>query len=279
MNSTLDGYGLDDIQQIRKNQQVLNGTIIKMLPVIVYQMGKVASSTIIKTLHESGHHNLFQPHRILAENIAKYELKADKNGMYSIRVDEEGRLVDKYNLLKHAKIITLTREPIERNFSAFFENYRMMTGNAFEDSSHSTKEMIEMFLKNYPHDTPLEWFDEEFNKTMEIDIYDFPFNRERGYSIIDLEGSSVLIMQSEVDDATKEEALRLFLKNDKISIAHANKSSNKAYNEAYRSFKKKIVLPQDYIEKMYNAKYTKHFYSESEIEKFKQRWGSGSRVE
>ncbi len=260
------------IGQLKSSQKELQSKMEKMLPVIVYQMGKVASSTIVKTLRESGYSNLFQPHRILAENIAKYEQKADKNNEYYIRVDEEGKTIDRYNLLKGSKIITLVREPIERNFSAFFQNYKMMTGDAFQDSNDSIEEMIGHFLKNYPHETPIRWFEDEFNKVLGINLYDYPFDHEKGYSIINVNDTSILAMQSEISDKAKEEALQLFLGDSDIHIARANESSQKAYNDAYKKFKKEIVLPERYISEMYDSDYARYFYAAEEIESFKQKW-------
>ncbi len=267
----------DIIEEIKQLQKEAEARIKKIEPIIVYQMGKVASSTIVKTLREAGYTNLFQPHRILAENIAKYEKKADKSNEYYIRVDEEGKFIDRYNLVNGAKIITLVREPIERNFSAFFQNYKMMTGDEFQNSKASTDKMIEKFIHNYPHETPIRWFEDEFNKVLGIDIYDYPFDHKKGYSIIDANGISILAMQSEINDETKNQALQLFLGNSSIHISRANESSKKDYSEAYRKFKKEIVLPASYIEEMYDSNYSKYFYSPEEIEIFRQKWSKNTK--
>ncbi len=242
------------------------------MPVIIYQMGKVASSSIAKTLKNFAYKNIYQPHRILPDNILAYKYKADQSNEYSILEDEEGELISKYKLLNGAKVITLVREPIERNFSAFFQNYKMMTGEEFQDSKQNIDEMIDNFLKNYPHEIPIRWYEDEFNPVMGISIYDYPFDTQKGYSVIDLDETSILVMRSELDDLGKEKALQSFLNDDTIKIVNANQSDNKSYSEAYRSFKSKIVLPESYIDKMYQSEYTKHFYATEEIEVFKQKW-------
>ncbi|WP_228056590.1 putative capsular polysaccharide synthesis family protein [Microcoleus sp. LEGE 07076] len=53
-----------------------------------------------------------------------------------------------------------------------------------------------------------------------------------------------------------------------FEIEHYNISSQKWYGNLYKQFKKKLVISEQYLEKMLKSKFTKHFYSSSQIDEF-----------
>jgi hypothetical protein len=57
-----------------------------------------------------------------------------------------------------------------------------------------------------------------------------------------------------------------------LELYHSNVGNNKYYYDVYQEFKNTIRIPQWYIDKMYDFKYMRHFYSETEIEAFRNRW-------
>ena len=74
------------------------------------------------------------------------------------------------------------------------------------------------------------------------------------------------------DLAKSESVIADFLSLPSFSLMPTNRAEKKAYSSAYSNFKEKVAIPEEYINKMYNSKYTRHFYSDSEITKFKQKW-------
>ena len=76
--------------------------------VLVYQMGKVGSSSIKKTLVKAG----FSVKHFHYAAGTSWDRRNRPKGIFGV-----SRLRD-----FHGKIITLTRDPISRNISAFFQN-------------------------------------------------------------------------------------------------------------------------------------------------------------
>ncbi|CCQ70869.1 Capsular polysaccharide synthesis enzyme CpsE [Crocosphaera watsonii WH 0402] len=74
-------------------------------------------------------------------------------------------------------------------------------------------------------------------------------------------------MQNCLQDAFSE-----FLGIDNFRLSNKNQAKQKTYFEVYSDFLNSIVLPQSYIDKMYSSKYMKHFYSQNEIDKFREKW-------
>ena len=94
-------------------------------PVLIYQMGKVASSSIFHSLKTTTDFNAFHVHRLNPKHITRVREGHLQRGDSPPIEDEEGLYLYE-NLIKPCrtpiKIISLVREPISRNISAFFQN-------------------------------------------------------------------------------------------------------------------------------------------------------------
>ena len=112
-------------------------------PVFIFQMGKVASTSIYKSLQQQYPGRVFHGH--------------------SFKKDHENPeirfLHHHYRFGGRIKIISLVREPVGRNISAFFQNFEEYTGIPFSSSALSLDELYQIFLGKYAHEEPLEWFD------------------------------------------------------------------------------------------------------------------------
>ena len=59
---------------------------------------------------------------------------------------------------------------------------------------------------------------------------------------------------------------------ENFTVKNANVAKDKIYKNAYQKFKESIVFLDEYLEKIYNHKYTRHFYNRVEIENSIKRW-------
>lgn len=240
--------------------------------VIIYQMGKVASSTITQTINELPGFKAYKAHRLFPENIDELDEYLKKCGDNNEDVRKWKDLYYKYiNSNMPVKIITLTREPISRNISAFFENYKYYVGSEINDEN-SVDEIIKIFKDKYPHRVPLTWFENEFNKALNIDIFNYPFSKQLGYLIIKNKNVDIMVMKSEMEDSKKEHILSEFLKIDYVKLIPRNIGSKKKYNKLYYDFLDKINIDKDYVNLMYNSQYTKHFYNKNDIDEYINKW-------
>lgn len=226
----------------------------KATPVFVFQMGKVASSTIFDTLSEQYPGAVAHAHFIGEDNWASvlfYEWA--KSG-------------------KPLKIISPVRDPVSRNISDFFQLFRDYTGMDVNSKDLDYDIVYEKFLVNYNHMLPLTWFDKMIKHYFDIDIYKYDFP-EVGYAIYTHNNISLLVFRIDIPDSTKEKAIRDFLDFDNIHLKKSNVASSKQYASLYTSFQQKLTLPDEYLDMMCTSKYTRHFFSPDEIKTIKQRWG------
>ena len=261
--------------------------IFRRNTIIVYQMGKVGSSTIVATLKNLKLNKaIYDVHTLTEKGISEKEQMAREmcNNSSTTYFPRASHLLTSRFLLKEMneglgrrnwKIVTLVREPISVNISTFFQiiDYRLPDFNDRYLSGEVTIEnAIKVFLQNHDHVSPLTWFDKELNSVLGIDIFAIDFPQSKGYKIYPTKLGDLLILKLECINDCKDKAFKEFLGIDYFNLFNANISKEKEYSSAYIKFKKSIVLTESYIDKMYSSKYARHFYSEEEIESFKVRW-------
>ena len=241
-------------------------------------MGKVGSSSVVESLQRVDMRLVFHVHRMNPHNIQQVREECLRNNQAPMNEDLGETLYRKViERGKKAKFITLVREPIGRNISAFFENFSRFTDVDYEKSNYGTEELIELFMNRYNHEVPLTWFDVEMKETLGIDVYKHDFPKEKGYLRVKGANSELLILKLETDDSIKEKAITEFLDTGDFMLNRSNMGSEKAYSETYQDFTRTLRLPRAYVELMCNAAYTRHFYSEKEIDAMQSRWGANSQ--
>ncbi len=265
-------------------------------PILIYQMGKVGSSTVKKSLEQVSENSaIYHVHFLTKDLVSETEAKrkpyfrTNKHNLltrpwmyqFLIRKIESDILDTKW------KVISLTRDPIARNISAFFENLEITvldSGQKFQIQSdiwdiepriietHNIKELIDLFFDRFYHFDPMEFFDKEIKGTFGIDVYSTEFPTKKGYKIYANEIADILLLRMENLNQCVTEALGGFLGITTIQLFNENISNQKHYAALYRQFKKAITLPVEYVDQMYESRYMSHFYSDDEIKRFRSHW-------
>jgi hypothetical protein len=237
-------------------------------------MGKVASSSIYSSLKTSTNFDAFHVHRLNPANIASVREEHIRRG------DSPPNEKDGLNLnekvirprKKPVQIISLVREPIGRNISAFFQNLQSFEGIVNAHKDVDTEQLIADFLQCYNHDVPLTWFDIELHTTTGIDVYRYSFPYEQGYQVIDEPPYHLLLMRHDLDDIEKENRIAEFLGIESFSLIRSNEAASKEYADSYRTFTDTIKVPSEYAERMLSSRYAKHFYSRKECNAIYRKW-------
>ncbi len=240
--------------------------------ILIYQMGKVGSTSLEKTIPGSIHiHTLFflwpthKPPSVRRNNLKK---------------KMAGWLYDKLRISaiksrKKIKIISLVRDPYSRNISDFFQGfsywvYKYTLKVATDARSVSDPTFVyNVFDKMYDHNYGIDWFDTEFKRMTGIDVYDFNFDKSKGIQKIISGKYEILIIKLEKMDSVWNEIEEFA--GIKMNMTNANFGSNKWYAPIYKTFSSNYVPTDEYLDKLYNSKFSKHFYSNEEINQFKSK--------
>ncbi len=254
--------------------------------IIVYQMGKVGSSTAVASLRASGlQQRIYHIHSLTGQGFDSrkhmYERMfpgqpIDLQRMRHLLVSEQlqkrlgnGRRTPKW------KVITLVRDPVARNISDFFQvidywlpgfEQRVRAGELEVD------ELISTFMREYHHDEPLNWFDIELKQVLGVDVFASEFPKSAGFNIYKRDRVEVLVLKLEQLNASSAAAFGDFLGLENVDIIGANAAEDKDYHSLYKQFKSGLKLPDEYLQEMYTSKYAQQFYSADEIQQFHDRW-------
>jgi hypothetical protein len=222
--------------------------------VFVYQMGKVASTSVHESIREQYQGVVLHDHTF--DHNSRYQ---PVRSLYRILQEEKVPL----------KVISLIREPIGRNISAFFENFERDSGVKYKNSKYTPVEVLNVFLTNFKHREPLDWFDENIKVNFGIDVYEKPFPKE-GYTTYKNEEVELLLLRHDLNDNLKESLVKDFIDMKDFQLINRNIGSKKDYAEMYKKVLK-LPFPKEYVDNMLNSKYTGHFYKEDEA-KVRKKW-------
>jgi len=224
-------------------------------PIFIFQMGKVGSSSLKSTLTQgcSGlvvHAHDYQQFSERAKTILRWRKR----------------------LRLPIYVICPVREPLSRNISAFFQNFKRDTGFEFSDREWTHGELTDLFLRLYPHNVCLEWFDTNLRTTFGLDVFSEDFPTEKKWKIYQNKSVRILIYRSDLERSAQLDIISKFVGSKIPGWTQSNISSDKDYGDLYKSFIGSVKLPEIYISVMCNSKFCRKFWSSKEIETIKERF-------
>jgi len=232
--------------------------------IVLFQIGKVGSTTIGESLRASGI-DVEHAHVMLPESVARRSKGEQRAG--SPAYDKAARLLKLMWSGAQVNVITSVREPIGRNVSLLFETYSALTGGSkWQDATQD--ELQRVYEDDLPHDEPLVWFDDEFLPATGVDVYAHEFDAERGWSVVARGSVRVLLIKVEIGDAALGDAISRFL-GSKVIIKDACRVNK---HRVYEAFKRRVLVPQRRMEEAVASKYVRHFYTEREITAMRVKW-------
>lgn len=231
--------------------------------ILIYQPSKVGSTSVF--VHLMNHYNLNRNQVITCPT---------NNGNYPVNVSH--RIYHTHHettiplgLKKKIKdpnepiyFITMTRDPISRNLSSFFE---------MPQHKKNISKGAEFFIKNYDHQRGIRWYDHQMRDYLGFDIYEGNFNKEKGFKIYKKGNKKLLFIRAEDITEKINEGVSSLLDED-INTELINKNITKNKYSEYDNFKKKIKIPKKILDDLYESKHIKHFYSDNEIKIMRSKW-------
>jgi hypothetical protein len=182
------------------------------------------------------------------------------------------------------KVITLVREPISRDISNLFQNMEDVLPGLEKCTPNeqyiSTKNYL---LSHFSHfeesnDYVCNWLDKELNSVFKIDIFNTKFPKTLGYQIFSTPQADILLIKLEKLSSCYKEAFERFLKLNHISLINKNIGSEKPYKAVYEQITRSIKIPENYVNKIYQTRFVKHFYNDAEILDFKKKWSKSGSI-
>lgn len=254
--------------------------------ILVHQMGRAASMTLTNTIRSMKlGQPVFHTHWLNTDSVKERvdRINAWKNtglGPLNVRVSEIlAPEIEKRLEARQWQLVSVIREPVARNVSAFFldiDRFFNDFHNRYQKGNISLDHMQKVFLDEFPHQMPLDWFEKEVEKPFGINVFEANYDEDKGYTIAKKGNVSLLVIKlDKLDNCYKSAFHEFFGKEpERLVNTHVTSASNLA--PIYKEFITNAHFPDSYLDRMYDCRYARHFYSEKEIESFREKWSSKS---
>lgn len=203
------------------------------------------------------------------------------------------------NQIGHTKmrVITAVRDPIAQNISLL---YQQMSGQWYLYSSvkeawengGDIQQLFDMMIASKGYVERKADFDDRswdifkngfvykgaliqdfipmFNRYI-ADIMEYPFDKDRGYSVYHLDECEIFLFQLEKLDHIKN-VIFDWMGYPHMQFYNDNASIGKWYAESYCCARNSLKFSEEYFEKCYNESYVNHFYNKKDVDVFKNMW-------
>jgi hypothetical protein len=277
-------------------------------PVLVYQMGKVGSNSLVHSINKASNSQSAVHIHYLSEQGAEilidyYTCLFGSNSVHIQNYKAQREIILKS---KRKKIISLIREPIAREISFLFEFLEQLktfpknnyatdnsilaqhsvlrnTTTKFSDLMDSDLSVSIPKIRNHllqrfsVFDATTEdyctWFDRELKTITGVDIFEHSFDKEKGFQVIQTENSDILLLSLEKLNSTESEIAK-FVGIDKsnFSLITKNIATDKSLSDTYKKITSGFKIPLDVANNVYQSRECKHFYTDESITNFIHRW-------
>jgi hypothetical protein len=251
-------------------------------PIIILTPGKVGSSSVYYTLKKKLSNQVFHIHNLSEQGIKNsidYHINSNRRSIPLHLIISKFLRKKLTNYSGELFVITIIREPISREISAFFQNTELykdiLENKNLEIDLTMAKELLYHRLGLNICQDLKDWFDLEIFNNFQIDVFKNTFDREKKYVISNNENYHHLLLKTEDLDAIFPGAIMEFLNlKEPMLLRKANVGDQKHYADIYKKVKKNIKLKPQIINQIVNSTFFQHFYSEdkqSVIDKWSQK--------
>lgn len=251
-------------------------------PILVYQMGKVGSSTVYKSLQEANLPNRVLFIHFLSDHLREYRKMHIDAGIFPVPYHLDLGLavrkrIDTLSQIR-CKIISLFRDPIAFEISNLFQNPDLLKADLKTESKVIDPFKAISFLEKGFHRPNVfryvyNWFDNELKAIFDIDVFEHPFPTDTGWKVYRGTKAEALVLRMEDLSRIGSIVISEFLGlTESIPLVHANVRSAKNEGKAYQLVKTKFKLSRAFCEEVYSSRFVRHFYSKAMVDEFIRKW-------
>lgn len=224
--------------------------------ILVFQMAKVGSSSVY--------------HRIKDLGLNPAHFHTMGGGKWGNKMSRKQFEVHPW------RIITLVRDPVARNISRYWAAKHKRGANP--SIEHLIEDKIKWVgtRKGTRIGFVLSWFNKQIKPFFGIDVYDTPFPKDIGYKHYSHRNTKMVLIRTEDLNKVGPTAISQLIGVNFEGMYSINTASDNVkggdHSRKYEEFKKRLKLPENYLDRMYTSEMVQHFYTPEEIESFYKKW-------
>lgn len=251
-------------------------------PIIIYQMGKVGSTAVCKSLLDASIRNPILQLHFLSDDISEHRRTHKRAGInpspYHLYLGEAVRAqLDEHQSFP-LKVISLVRDPIAFLVSDLFENpyfagEEVLTASGSINPEGAGNYIDRKLNERNTFDYMNDWFDRELMTVFGVDVFADPFPIETGYVVYSKDNVDVLLIRLEDLSAKGPMAIADFLGlGEPLTIVDSNRRADSTAKDVYQDVRDGISLDPALVEEIYSSRFVRHFYNEAMINEFISTW-------
>jgi hypothetical protein len=270
-------------------------------PVLVYQMGKVGSTSLTAGLRASApsievhaSHALDEATLVRSKAWLASDTVVPAGLAAAIRAERIEARALRARLLSDGprwRILTLTREPIAHLVSVLFHHLELYC--ALSGADRVPEDARLACLHRFAVDawarwvadgpTALDlaraslflahtWFDREFQSVLGIDVRMTPTTSQRGYTRLRAARADIVLVRFEDLPWAAPDALAAVCGVRDVTLPAENRGRDKASGRLYLEFLARCRFPSHLVDAIYTTSYARHFYTDAERDALARRW-------
>ncbi|MEM0986152.1 MAG: putative capsular polysaccharide synthesis family protein [Pseudomonadota bacterium] len=237
---------------------------------IVYTMGKVGSSAISAAIRQSGRvvHDI---HTLNDDALLAGMRKALDKGQFPnphicVSMAWKSREI---SVPQRCVYISLVRDPIARNISAYFQNLGTFIDTLEAGTDSEAEDLFVDFMDRYPHFFPVKWYEREYAQHLGIDVFQGRFRHQAGYQLSHHE--RIVIFKTDTPDEVKSSVLTRVL-GFTVDVRPTHASADKDYADDYDAVRSLARFEPALLDRVYGSAFVKHFWESDAIEQMRAKW-------
>jgi hypothetical protein len=298
MDASGDGAPLPAVRRRPARRMAADG------PILVYQMGKVASNSAYLGLRAAlPQQEVVHSHLLHPESFAHYErwFAADPELPATLVASTREQIAAGDGLRRRMlaggarwRIVSLTREPIAHLISVLFHHLTVYVRRSGAGSpprldvlhAYAIESLRRWIAGGQAADLDAaraaltlahRWFDDELGPVLGLDVYATPYPFTRGYLRRRASRADVVIVRVEDLPWAGAEAMRALCGVDQFALPAANRAGDRESGRLYEEYRQRYRFPAALVAAVYATRYATHFYTEAERAALTERWTDTGR--
>lgn len=233
--------------------------------ILVHTMGKVGSMAISHALraHTEPDVAIFHTHRLI--DIDDPIAIAEREGLAPRKTWFTSSAILKllHTTPKPLSVVTVARDPFDRNISGFFQTLERYTddGRPLRPGAKppSAQHLAKLFVDRYPHSAITTWLDREITRHFGVDIYGTPFEPKVGWMRAKKGEIDVVVARFDRLADIAPEMLSSISDRPVSVLERKNTSESKHIGPLVMQVRDVMEFPEEIERELYGSRYSEHF--------------------
>lgn len=233
--------------------------------IIVHTMGKVGSMALTEAIRhaEPPAAAVFHTHRLVAlddPGVVEERLGLAPRRTWFV---SDALLECLEQAPRPCSVISVARDPVERNVSGFFQTIERYTADRRPlrpgGRPPAVEALVETFVERYPHLAVTRWLDREISARFGLDPYAVDFDHRRGWVEQRSGETTFAIARHDRLRQVGPQMLSSCLGVDVGDLPVRNVSTEKHISATYREFRQALHVPEGILDALYGSRYSTYF--------------------